>query len=130
MALRISSELHRQLLGMTAASPEAEVCGLLLGRVQVERIVPARNIALDPQRSFEIDPSALFTAIRNERRGGEKMLGYYHSHPLGPPMPSHRDTDQAAADGRIWLIIGQGRATAWQMNKTNQFKEIEIQISA
>ncbi len=130
MALRISSELHRQLLAMAAASPDAEVCGLLFGGDHVERIVPVANVAANPQRNFEIDPDALFTAIRNERSGGVRLLGYYHSHPIGPPMPSPRDTDQAASDGRIWLIIGQGRVTAWRMNKTSQFNEIEIQISA
>jgi desampylase len=130
MALRISSELHRQLLAMAAESPEAEVCGLLFGGNHVERIMPVVNVAGTPQRNFEIDPAPLFTAIRNERAGGEKLLGYYHSHPDGLPTPSARDRAQAAADGRIWLIIGQGRVTAWQMNKASQFNEIGIHIAA
>jgi desampylase len=130
MTLRISSELHRQLLAMAAASSQAEICGLLVGRYNLERIVATRNIAADPRRNFEIDPRALFTAIRNERAGVEKLVGYYHSHPIGPPVPSIRDADHATADGRIWLIIGDGRVTAWQMNKTSQFNEIEIHFSA
>ena len=88
MTLRISSELHRQLLTDAAASPEREICGLMIGDTEVEHLIAAENVADDPKTGFEIDPVALFSAIRNERGGGERLLGYYHSHPVGPPEPS------------------------------------------
>jgi desampylase len=132
MALRISSELHLYLLAVAAASPEAEVCGLLIGNhtddCRVHKIVPARNVASDPARSFEIDPTTLFDAIRRERAGQGCLLGYYHSHPVGSPAPSPRDVAQAVPDGRVWLIIGDGRLTAWRMTESSQFNALDVLI--
>ena len=129
MTLRISSELHRQLLTDAAASPEREICGLMIGDAEVERLIAAENVADDPKTGFEIDPVALFSAIRNERAGGERLLGYYHSHPVGPPEPSARDIAQATVDNRIWLIIGEGRVTAWMFIDANKFSGIDIIIT-
>lgn len=128
MTLRISSELHQQLLREAAASPNAEICGLLIGKTSVERIIPAANVAEDRRNTFEIDPASLFAAIRTERAGRGTLLGYYHSHPGGQPTPSDRDTAQAVGDRRIWMIIGNDRVTAWQMTECNRFNEMEILI--
>ncbi len=128
MAVRISSKLHSELLALAAASPELEVCGLLVGRDCVERIIPAVNVAADPRRNFEIDPTVLFAAIRAERSGGEKIYGYYHSHPTGSCAPSATDLAQAAADGRVWLIIAVGQAAAWSRDTAGQFNETEIHL--
>ncbi len=100
---------------------------MLMGDGSVDRIVPARNVAVDPGHMFEIDPVTLFAAIRAERAGQGRVIGYYHSHPLGPPTPSPRDHEQAFADGRIWLIIGEGRARAWRMTDCGKFNAIKIE---
>jgi desampylase len=128
MTVRISSELHQQLLAAAATSPDAEICGLLIGEDQIERIVPARNVANDPRRHFEIDPITLFAVIRAERAGGGKLLGYYHSHPSGPATPSANDAAQATSDGRIWVIIGNGEIAAWSMGEDRKFKVLDISI--
>ncbi len=128
MTLRISSELHQQLLHEAAASLNEEVCGLLIGETFVERIIPAANVAEDTRDTFEIDPAILFAAIRAERAGRGTLLGYYHSHPFGPPTPSDRDTAQAVGDRRVWLIVGSDRVTAWRMTECNKFNELELLI--
>ena len=129
MTLRISSELHRWLLAAAAALPDREICGLMIGDAEVERLIATDNVADDPKTAFEIDPAALFSAIRNERAGGKRLLGYYHSHPVGPPEPSARDIAQATIDNRIWLIIGEGRLTAWMFTDGNKFRGIDIIIT-
>ena len=129
MALRISSKLHRALLDQAAASPAKEICGLVIGTVDVEAIVAAINVAIDPACSFEIDPVALFAAIRAERGGGDHLLGYYHSHPNGSPVPSPRDAEMAVGDGKVWIIIGDGQVRAWRMGQSRQFNEIALTIA-
>lgn len=129
MVLRISSKMHRELLNRAAASPGEEICGLILGVDTVDAIVATTNVAFDPGCSFEIDPAALFAAIRAERSGGARLLGYYHSHPSGPPMPSRRDTEIASPDGKIWIIIGEGRIKAWQIDQSKQFNEIALIVT-
>lgn len=118
MKLQISSGDHQFLLDTAAATPEREVCGLLLGQngtdgAQVQAIVPARNVAADPARSFEIDPATLLAAHRNARGAGQRVIGHWHSHPNGRMEPSARDAARASDNGQIWLIIAAGSISAW-----------------
>jgi predicted GIY-YIG superfamily endonuclease/proteasome lid subunit RPN8/RPN11 len=95
------------------AMPE-ECCGLLLGHETIEHAQPAANVAKDRRRHFEIDPQALVDAHRAARAGGPGVMGYYHSHPLGPAAPSATDRALAPGDGRIWAIVGQDGVTFWR----------------
>ena len=91
------------------------MCGLLFGDDRmIEEAEPCRNVAVDPSRTFEIDPAALFAALRAERGGGQRLIGYWHSHPNGSTSPSATDVARAAADGKFWLIVADGRIDAWQ----------------
>jgi desampylase len=128
MQVRMTSELHARLLAEAAGRPAHEVCGLLIGDDRIDAILPTENVATDTRRAFEIDPKPLFDAIRTERAGGSKLFGAYHSHPEGPPYPSPRDHAQAAGDGRIWLIIGQGQMTAWVSHRVGELEPVELVI--
>lgn len=100
---------------LAAASGPLEICGLLRGRcAAILQADAARNVAHDPQTSFEIDPRAHFAALRDARAGGMAVLGHYHSHPSSDPVPSARDAAAAAPDGTFWLILGGGRALLWR----------------
>ena len=115
MGLRISIVDRDMILSAAAASPEREVCGLLLGAgLTVARVVPCRNVASDPARRFEIDPAALLAAHRAARSGAPAVIGHYHSHPVGRAAPSPRDAADAAPDGSIWVIVADGVMTAWR----------------
>lgn len=92
-----------------------EACGLLFGAGDaITGWQSAQNVAEDPARHFEIDPRVLFAALRAERAGGPRIVGYWHSHPSGDATPSVTDAAMAAADGRLWLIAGGGAVTAWR----------------
>lgn len=115
MVVGISSELLDRLIAEAARAHPHEACGLLYGtgeRIDDAEIVA--NVAADPARGFEIDPAALFAALRAERAGGARLIGYWHSHPTGDATPSATDTAMAAADGKLWLIIAGERATLWR----------------
>jgi proteasome lid subunit RPN8/RPN11 len=81
---------------------------------RVDAAVATANVAADPIREFEIDPVALFAAIRAERAGDIQLLGYYHSHPNGLAEPSATDQASAAADGKLWLIVAGEVVTGWR----------------
>jgi proteasome lid subunit RPN8/RPN11 len=113
MHLTISRAALDEMRRAAAASPCAEICGLLLGRERVvETILPCANVAPDPGNSFEIDPAALVAVHRAARNGGPALLGHYHSHPSGDANPSVRDAAAAEA-GSYWIIIGQGKTRCW-----------------
>jgi proteasome lid subunit RPN8/RPN11 len=109
MDIEVTSGAIATLLEEAKRAAPAECCGLLLGRDgKVQEARPASNVAHDPLRHFEIDPAALFAAHRAARAGGPELLGYYHSHPNGHPLPSASDCQHASGDNRCWAIIGEG----------------------
>ena len=113
--VEIATELLARLWVAAAASPYAEVCGLLFGDgTRVENARACRNVHADPARRFEIDAAALLHAHREQRRGGPRVIGHYHSHPSGVAVPSVADAEAAAPDGAVWLIITAGDARAWR----------------
>lgn len=115
MQCSISSRAIAAIRAHAAAEHPHEACGLMFGTAEaIEDVVAARNIAENPASRFEIDPAALFAALRAERAGGPPLVGYYHSHPSGTATPSATDAAQAAPDARLWLIVAGDDATLWR----------------
>ena len=115
MGVEISRGVLQRILVRAASEPEREVCGLLLASPQrVVETKPVANVSANPADSFEIDPAALFAALRAERAGGPRLIGHYHSHPNGLAIPSERDAMMATSPGRLWLIVASGKARLWR----------------
>jgi len=128
MQIGISPLLISRLLAEAAAEPEREVCGLLFGDANwIDMAEPTANVADNPGIAFEIEPAALFLAIRLERQGGSRLIGHYHSHPNGSAVPSPRDL-AASEPGRLWLIIGGGEARLW-LAEAGAFREMQLIVS-
>jgi len=127
MAHGISSTLLARLLSDAQNSPNAEICGLLLGsKGLIEEARPCRNVAPDPARAFEIDPVQLFAAHRQARDGGAQVIGHYHSHPSGAAVPSARDAAQAMGDGALWLILTADAARLWRSVRIGAFEAVAL----
>ena len=88
-----------------------EICGVFggeyepRGRSDVRSQYPAKNVADRPRTRYRIDPEeqlAIFEALEDR---GETIVGFYHSHPTGPPRPSATDTAQATWPDRSYVIV-------------------------
>ena len=131
MGYAISSSLLTRLLTDAKNSPDAEVCGLLFGvEGRIDAVEACANVATAPGRAFEIEPAALFAAYRRARAGGPVVIGHYHSHPSGEPVPSGRDAAQAMGDGALWLILGAGEGRLWRSVAVGVFEEIGLEVGA
>jgi len=127
MQVAIAASLLDRLLAEAAAEPTREICGLLFGDAShIGMAQRVANVALDNRRAFEIDPRDLFSALREERRGGPRLIGHYHSHPNGSAEPAARDL-AAAEPGKMWMIIGGGVARAWMM-ENGGFRELQLVV--
>ncbi|MEE4339467.1 MAG: M67 family metallopeptidase [Erythrobacter sp.] len=109
MGLEVTREAADAMLAAARAAHPNEACGILLGAGErIEAFSRTVNVHDRPARHFEIDPQALIDAHRAARSGGPQIVGYFHSHPEGPAEPSSTDRAQAASDGRVWAICGEG----------------------
>jgi desampylase len=126
MRCRISRSVLDAIRQESAIAAPREACGLLFGegdRVTAMQVV--ENVSEEPELRFEIDPAALFAALRAERAGGAKILGYWHSHPSGDATPSAADAAMAAPDGKLWLIAAGGAVRGWRLDES-VFREVAI----
>ena len=119
MSVRVTRSVWDGLLIEAARAAPEECCGILLGREGlIEEGRSAANVALDRRRRFEIDPQALIDAHRAARAGGPALIGYFHSHPAGPPGPSATDRALASGDGSVWAIVAEPDVTFWRDEET------------
>lgn len=115
MRIEVSSEVEAAIFAHAADAHPLEACGLLLGHDgRIESALQAPNVHPAPETHFEIDPQALVDAHRAARSGGPEVLGYWHSHPVGPAAPSATDRAHATGDGKVWAIVGEGRVGWWR----------------
>jgi proteasome lid subunit RPN8/RPN11 len=115
MRVRISRCVVELIQRAAAAAAPREACGLLFGADDaITACQLAENVSEMPERMFEIDPAALLPALKAERRGGAKIVGYWHSHPSGDAHPSATDATMAAPDGKLWLIVAGEKVGLWR----------------
>ena len=85
---------------LQASYPE-EACGGLLGRVAGESVVVVEAVSLanvrkaERRRRYLIGPKDVLGLERRAEELGLQVVGYYHSHPDAPPVPSEFDREHA-----------------------------------
>ena len=140
MPLHLTPEHDAAIRTHAAHDYPHECCGFLVGKsvgdsVTLTRTVPAVNLRDDsPRNRFEIDPGELVRTDRAARAEGLSVVGFYHSHPDAPAMPSEFDREHAWP-GYCYVIVSirQGQPVEmrnWRLrNDRVQFEEDEIVIS-
>ncbi|MCT2399720.1 M67 family metallopeptidase [Novosphingobium sp. HK4-1] len=120
MVVEVTSGVMATLRREADRAAPQECCGLLLGCGEpggigrIDTAMPAANVSDQPRLRFEIDPVVLLAAHKAAREDGPKVLGYYHSHPLGHLVPSATDCEHSTGDLRIWAIIAGGQVAFWR----------------
>lgn len=114
-----------------------EVCGVLAGRVEngmrnVARAIPVDNARVDERaRRYVIDADTLRRIERQLESEGLDVIGFYHSHPDHPAVPSTFDRDHSWPwYTYVILAIRSGEfvaARAWQLaDDRSHFDETDI----
>lgn len=124
LSLHISKIDYEALRQHAEQAYPDECCGVLVGRVvagerHICRIVPCQNTRVgDAHERFEIGPAELVHIQRQARENGMEIVGFYHSHPDHPALPSPTDLKHAHWIGYSYVItsVQQGNA-----NETRSF---------
>ena len=112
------------------ADAPAECCGMLLGTAgSIAEAVRARNIASTSTR-FLIDPQDHIEARRVARRQGIDVIGFYHSHPHSPALPSPTDLAEATYPEAVHLIVSlAGAAPDPRLFRIEPERAIELPLT-
>jgi proteasome lid subunit RPN8/RPN11 len=109
-----------------------EACGLLAGRSKwVEKVVPVTNVAHSKYR-FRMDPAEQVQTLFEFEGLGLDLLAVYHSHPLGPAVPSSTDLEEWRYPEALSLIWSRN-SVEWVCkafsHSPSGWSEVELVIS-
>ncbi len=103
--LTISRAVWAELAATAGKAVPNEACGLLAGGDgQVTKFYPMTNVDASPEH-FSMKPEEQFTAVKDMRRMGLKMLAIWHSHPSTPPRMSAEDLKLAFTPDVAYVIL-------------------------
>lgn len=106
--MHLTPGVRDELLAHAREGAPEEVCGVLggeWGEPHVTSVHRVPNVAAHPRTEYRLDPEAQFAAMEAVERAGETVVGFYHSHPRGPPRPSTTDEARATWPDYFYLIV-------------------------
>jgi proteasome lid subunit RPN8/RPN11 len=130
---------HRIVAGLrrhAVATLPAECCGALVGlseprQLEVRAAIPLLNEERAVDR-YSIDARVVLHLERQAAAAGVRLLGFYHSHPLGSAAPSPVDVE-FACPGFLYLIIQphHGSLRGWRLRDDRLgFTELPLEGAA
>jgi len=102
--IRLRNDQWRAMMEHVLSCLPEEACGLLGGEGNnVLSVRPVKNISKSSYR-FRMDPSEQIKAMFEIEEQGHQIVAIYHSHPVGPEVPSELDKNEAAYQEAAYLI--------------------------
>ena len=115
-----------------------EACGALIGTVddQAHQVVDfraMRNMITDrPRVRYALDPLEQLQVQKDAESRGLEIVGFAHSHPDHPPVPSRFDAEHAwTFYSYLVAAVREGRfveARAWRLSDDQRFDEEMLEI--
>lgn len=110
--LALTAGVRDALLAHAREGAPDEVCGVLggsgRGREEEARVTSVHrvpNVAARPRTAYRLAPEDQFAAMEAVEAAGETVVGFYHSHPRGPPCPSATDEARATWPDHYYVIV-------------------------
>jgi len=121
--MKITDGHLKQIYTHAAETYPCECFGFLVGVFEqggaVHRVVRGANLHTARTDRFEMDPQEFVQVEKQAGDAGLDVIGFYHSHPDWPPIPSQNDL-ALAWEGMHYLIVSvhEGRplnASVWSL---------------
>lgn len=107
--IRFARDAYDAVVAHAREGAPEEVCGVLGGTDGEDPLVSsahrADNAASAPRSTYAIAPAEQLSLMERIERDGEAVVGFYHSHPRGPPRPSRTDAAQATWEDTPYVIV-------------------------
>ena len=115
-----------------------EACGALIGRVDAEdhevtEFRGMRNVITDrPRDRYALDPLEQLQVQKDAESRGLEIIGFAHSHPDHPPVPSQFDAEHAwSFYSYVVASVQKGRlreARSWRLDDAKTFQQERLVI--
>ena len=106
--MKITDAQLKQIYAHAAETYPNECFGFLVGAPddggQVHGVARGTNLRTDRSDRFEMDPVEFVRVEKEADEGGLSVVGFYHSHPDWPAIPSQTDLTWAW-EGSYYLIV-------------------------
>ncbi|MFB6125870.1 MAG: desampylase [Halolamina sp.] len=115
---------------------DEEVCGVLAGShgEEASRAVTAHrapNVAETPRTRYAMAPEEQLRILDAVEDAGREVVGFYHSHPTGPPTPSETDVARATWPGVSYVICaldGHPFVGGWRWREAEGFERETVAL--
>lgn len=125
MKLHLPAEIEASIRAHAREEYPHECCGALLGTEQgdtrvIRQVIRLANERTDQrERRFYVSPQQVLMAERQAQAAGLLLLGFYHSHPDHPAIPSEYDREHALPYYSYPIVsVAQGEPTdlrSWRL---------------
>jgi len=141
MALHLPRHAEQEIRAHARADYPYECCGAMLGTEEgdertVRYVLRLANERTDErERRFFISPEQVLMVERRARQEGLLLLGFYHSHPDHPAIPSEYDRQHALPWYSYVIVSVQqgepGEMRSWRLrDDRSAFDEEPITLSS
>ncbi len=131
-----SPEAYDTVIDHALSGRPNEICGILGGTytnqdtAKVQSIHKAPNVADHPGTEYLIDQETQYELLETIENNNQEVIGFYHSHPTGPPHPSQTDERRATWPGLSYSIViltgSHPFLGSWKWNDTDETFTQEI----
>jgi proteasome lid subunit RPN8/RPN11 len=137
MTIALPAAIEAALCEHARSGAPKEVVGVLAGSHNdtdstVRRAYRAKNAATEPRARYEIAPGEEIELLERIDSDGLDCVGFYHSHPDGPPEPSRTDSRLAAWPGYSYVIVSlaqeQAELESWRW-RGDRFEREDVRIT-
>ncbi len=136
--MKITDAMLKQIYRHGREIYPRECFGFLVGLADeggtVRQVVLGTNLNADRNDRFEMDPQEFIQVEQAAEEAGYEIIGFYHSHPDWPAIPSQTDM-LFAWDGSYYLIasIHEGQplnTTVWKIatDEPRRFEPCPLEI--
>ncbi len=106
--MKITDALLKQIYAHAQSTYPRECFGFLVGTFAdggwVQRVARGTNLNTGRNDRFEMDPVEFLKTTRAAEDDGMELVGFYHSHPDWPAIPSQTDL-LSEVEGSFYMIV-------------------------
>lgn len=137
-AMRMSGTCLRQIFLHAIEAYPYECFGFLVGMEHeggvVQRVERGHNVLHGQPARFEMDAVDFVRTVEAAEQMGMAIIGFYHSHPDWPAIPSQEDLERAWG-GHYYLIVSiierhPAMVTVWRLaeDAPRRFLEVPLEV--